>query len=171
MQDEFLQALRSTLNIPSLASYDNQKSIIVSAIKRLPYKQQEQVWYDLSFLLNMRVADVQRHFEREYCQTMFKYQDQLYESFSTQWDSSANNPEPTQNSQIRVLKVPVGDKKIDKQLVVTHHKFTQEEIMMIRQLCMNSDLSEEAKLDMIKRQLEFRKQICQFTRLLQKKDK
>ncbi|CAL6012178.1 Hypothetical_protein [Hexamita inflata] len=167
MRSQYLSAMFQVLSIPPQSSYTNLKIAVVSAIKQIPYRKQEQIWYDLSFLLNMRVVDVQKYFELEYCQTIFQKQETLCTSFSTQQDSSANNQEPTQNTQIRVLKVPVGEKKNDKQLTVKHHKFTQEEIMMIRQLCLNSDLPEEAKLDMIQQQLEFRNQISQFSRLLQ----
>ncbi|CAL6030077.1 Hypothetical_protein [Hexamita inflata] len=155
------------LRIPPQNSYTNLKIAVVATIKQIPYRKQEQIWYDLSFLLNMRVVDVQKYFELEYCQSIFQKQETLCNSFSTQWDSSANNQELTQNTQIRVLKIPVGEKKNDKQLMVKHHKFSQEEIMMIRQLCLNSDLPDEAKLDIIQQQLEFRNQISQFSRLLQ----
>ncbi|CAL6017112.1 Hypothetical_protein [Hexamita inflata] len=114
-------------------------------------------------------------FKIEFCPRSNQYApDKVYRTTSHQCRTSScrqSGPHQIYLLWLYLLKVPDGEKKIDKQLAVKHHKFTQEEIMMIRQLCMNSDLFEEAKLDMIQRQLEFRKQICQFTRLLQKKDK
>ncbi|CAL6030050.1 Hypothetical_protein [Hexamita inflata] len=109
----------------------------------------DQILVELSYLLNMSVADLVLNINKEKANQ------------NTQ-DSEQSQSTSQVQEEIRATKIVV--QKETKKLptnMIKHSKFTQEEIMMVWQLYNNCELPENAKIDFIQNQLKFRKQVQQ----------
>ncbi|CAL6012114.1 Hypothetical_protein [Hexamita inflata] len=114
----------------------------------------DQILVELSYLLNMSVADLVLNINKE------KANQDMQES--EQSHSTCSSSIRQTQEEIRATKIIV--QKETKKLptnMIKHNKFTQEEIMMVWQLYNNCELPENEKIDFIQNQLKFRKQVQQ----------
>ncbi|CAL6012092.1 Hypothetical_protein [Hexamita inflata] len=173
MKQAFIQAALQILNITP-QNNRTAEQYVKQYLTRCLEQKYEAVWYDLSFVLNVNVAEVKKFFLHQYLQPEQPRYEPAYTTPSMSWNSQTlssvanwslelNQPE----NVITVTKVEHGQKTSRKALLVRHPKFSQDEIAMVLELARNNrDLSASQQADLIQKQLQFRKQIRQFTQLL-----